>query len=440
MIFKIKILGLFLLFFPLVSFADLPLEKQKLEEDLEKQGTFLEKYDKTVWTDGVSTIRFRKLSSINYSGSTKKLTGYVFDGFLKKSNGNGDLYNDQGYFIIQNEIKDLKDLYEIKASEKHRYLKTGVNVRKTPSKSGIIVKTLNDGIVVKVLNKTNKRSTLSYINKETGQPVEIEGRWVKIETYSPTGHRQEKMGGSSWYFVNIVNKSDRNLECHMCGYKVIDENSLKLSFTEAGRGDFGPVNSYTHSFSINNGKMIEVESYINYGTEDSSEIIWAPIDSDPIYIKKIKKKNITMRVHAQSELDKNRKKYLIIGEEDNLRDKEYTKFRDLRWNFRSDTQIVKSPKNLHDFYYNGLIRFFRYKESKTAKVNDYQNSIIDLNKALELISKSSYPMKGKKKKIYYIIGLIKNNLNNIKGACDAWKKAADLGYHTAKKLIRENCD
>ena len=78
-----------LLFVPLVSFGQI---------------TFLKKYDKSLWTDGLSTISFRKLSSIKYSESTKEIKGYVFDGFLKKSAGNGKLYNDKGYFIIQDKI------------------------------------------------------------------------------------------------------------------------------------------------------------------------------------------------------------------------------------------------------------------------------------------------------------------------------------------------
>ena len=67
-----------LLFVPLVSFGQI---------------TFLKKYDKSLWTDRLSTISFRKLSSIKYSESTKEIKGYVFDGFLKKSAWNGNFYN-----------------------------------------------------------------------------------------------------------------------------------------------------------------------------------------------------------------------------------------------------------------------------------------------------------------------------------------------------------
>ena len=69
---------LFLLFFiPLVSFGQ--------TEKKNNSSTFLKKYHNTIWTDGISTIRFRKLSSIKYTESTQQIKGYVFDGFLKKS-------------------------------------------------------------------------------------------------------------------------------------------------------------------------------------------------------------------------------------------------------------------------------------------------------------------------------------------------------------------
>ena len=77
-------------------------EKVNDEED-EFDGvnlTFLEKYNNTIWTDGLKTLRFRKLSSIKHSESTKEIKGYVFDGFLKKSAGNGKFYNDKGLSLI----------------------------------------------------------------------------------------------------------------------------------------------------------------------------------------------------------------------------------------------------------------------------------------------------------------------------------------------------
>ena len=397
-----KTLRLLLLFVPLVSFG---------------QETFLEKYDNTVWTDGLSTIRFRKLSSIKYSESTKQIKGYVFDGFLKKSNGNGNLYNDKGYFIIQDKIENLKNIYDINA-------KSGLNVRESPSASGKIVDKLNYGIVVKVLSKTNNKLTINDINKETGQSIEIEGKWVEIETYSPTGHRQELFPDNnySWSFTNKVNEMNSNLECHMCGYKAIKENSFaNFSFIKEEKGDYGPTKYVSNSFSINNSKMIEVENYKNYTDEGSSETIWVPINSDSIYIDKIKgENNKVLKVYTQTELDSIAEMHYEI----NQIMMEENDFEELGSYFIYEANIIENPKNAVDFNHNGMIKFFS---------NEKSTAIVDFNKSIELNPDSANSL------IYFVRGLIKNDLN-IKGACDDWLKAAYLGFYSAKKMGRENCN
>ena len=85
--------NVFLLFFTPLVFIGQSVEKNNTS-------TFLEKYKNTTWTDGISTIRFRELSSIKYTESTQQVKGYVFDGFLKKNSGSVKLYVDQGLSLI----------------------------------------------------------------------------------------------------------------------------------------------------------------------------------------------------------------------------------------------------------------------------------------------------------------------------------------------------
>ena len=378
--------------------------------------TFLEKYNNTIWTDGSKILRFRKLSSIKYSESTKEIKGYVFDGFLKKSAGNGKLYNDKGYFIIQDKIENLKNIYDINA-------KSGLNVRESPSTSGKIVDKLEYGISVKILNKT-------------GEPFEVEGikgEWVEIKTYSPPfGHRQELFPDNQgmWAFTYKVDELFKYLECNMCGYKSINENVFnKLSFHKESVGDYGPVTSVTNTFSINNGKLIEVESYSEGGIESSSQTIWVPIDSDSIDIERIKDKNkIMVKEYTQKELDSisERKNEIreIAEEEFNLEEATY-------W-YLNEANIIENPKNAMDFYNNGMIKYIR--------LNEVNNSIEDLHKAIELngdknewISKDAYFYLGN------ILNFIDVSDEDFESACNYWKKAANLGMRIAEKLVREKC-
>ena len=405
--FIMKTLQLLLLFAPLVSFG---------------QETFLEKHDNTVWTDGSSTISFRKLSSIKYSELTKQIKGYVFDGFLKKSYGDINLYNDQGYFIISDSIQNLNNLYVINA-------KSGLNVRKAPSSSGEIITTLGYGIAVIIKSGQQYNNVDSFIindiDKDTGESIEVEGKWVEIETYSPTGHRQELFpdNNGSWSFTNKVDEMTRYLECHMCGYKAITENSSDaLSFIQEEKGDYGPTTYVSNSFSIDNSKMIEVRNHGNDTNEGSSETIWVSTRSDSDYIEKIKVKNKkVLKVNTQTELDSiaemNYEKNQIMMEEND--------FEELGNYFRYNANIKENPKNAVDYNHNGMVKFF--------KLNDKSSAIIDFNKSIEL-----NPGSANQFFCYFIRGLIKNDLN-IKGACDDWIKAADLGYYTAKKMFRENC-
>ena len=239
--------------------------------------TFLEKYNNTIWTDGISTIRFRKLSSIKHTESTKQIKGYVFDSFLKKSAGNGKLYNDKGYFVIQDKIENLKYIYDINA-------KSGLNVRESPSISGKIVDKLEYGISVKILKKTG----------ESFEAEGIKGEWVEIETYNPYGHRQHLFPDNDGrnFFVNEVSESNTYLDCEMCGYKKITQNIWDiLSVLDNVSNDFGDIEDSKNSFLINNNELIHTLEQGNPAGKVLVKSRFIPLSSDSIYIEEVKKEN-----------------------------------------------------------------------------------------------------------------------------------------------------
>ena len=253
-------------------------EKEATEKDFQKeQESFLEKYNNTIWTDGISTIRFRKLSSIKYTELTKQIKGYVFDGFLKKNSDNIKLYIDQGYFIIKDNIETIKNIYDINTVN-------GLGLREYPSMVGKIVDTLDYGISVKILNKT-------------GEFFEIDGKkgqWAEIETYNPYGHRQHLFPDNDGrtVFVNEVSELDTYLECHMCGYKKITQNIGDiLSVIDNVRNDFGDIESSKNSFLINNNELIHTLEQENPAGKVSVESRFVPLSSDSIYIEEVKKEN-----------------------------------------------------------------------------------------------------------------------------------------------------
>ena len=261
---------LFLLFFiPLVSFGQTAKKNNS--------STFLKKYHNTIWTDGISTIRFRKLSSIKYTESTKQIKGYVFNNFLKKSTDNISLYNDQGYFVIEDNIANIKNIYVIN-------LESGLNVIENPSTSGKIVDKLEYGITVKILNNSEESIEIDG----------VEGKWVEIETYNPYGHRQHLFpdNDGKTFFVNEVSKLTTYLECEMCGYKKITQNIGNiLSVLDNVRNDFGDIESSKNSFLINNNELIHTLEQENPAGKVSVKSRFVPLSSDSIYIEEVKKEN-----------------------------------------------------------------------------------------------------------------------------------------------------
>ncbi len=255
----------------------LQLFKLIIDEFDEVNPNFLQKYNNTIWTDGSKTLRFRKLSSIKHSESIKEIKGYVFDGFLKKSDGNGKLYNDKGYFIIQDKIENLKYIYDINA-------KSGLNVREIPSTSGKIVDKLEYGITVKILKKTG----------EFFEVEGIKGEWVEVETYNPSGERQHLFPDNDGrnYFVNEVSELDALLECEMCGYQRITKNEEDiLSYENLFRNDFGDIEGSENTFLINNNELIHNLEQGNPAGNILVKLRFIPLSSDSIYIEEVKKEN-----------------------------------------------------------------------------------------------------------------------------------------------------
>ena len=264
-----KKLLLLLLFIPLVSFG------QRAENN--NSSTFLEKYNNTIWTDGISTIRFRKLSLIKYTKSIKQIKGYVFDGFLKKTSGNIKLYIDQGYFIISDSFEKVKNIYDIN-------VESGLNVRENPSTSGKIVDKLEYGVTLKILNNS----------KESIEIDGLEGKWVEIETYNPYGHRQHLFPDNDGrtFFVNEVSELATYLECEMCGYKKIMQNIGDiLAIEDITRNDFGDIESSKNSFLINNNELIHTLEQANPAGKVSVKSKFVPLSSDSIYIEEVKREN-----------------------------------------------------------------------------------------------------------------------------------------------------
>ena len=59
-------------------------------------------------------------------------------------------------------------------------------------------------------------------------------------------------------------------------------------------------------------------------------------------------------------------------------------------------------------------------------------AINDLNKAIDIDPEY--------KVAYYNRGVTKYELKDLKGACEDWKKAAELGDEDAAELLKEHCE
>ena len=75
------------------------------------------------------------------------------------------------------------------------------------------------------------------------------------------------------------------------------------------------------------------------------------------------------------------------------------------------------------FYYRGFL-FLEYTEKFDSAISDFLRAI-------------EYEEDGD---IYYDLGLAKEKIGDLKGACIAWEKAAKFGYKDASELVSEKCN
>ena len=408
----------FLLFFtPIFSFG----------QGHNTSSTFLEKNKNTIWTDGIESITFRSLSSIEYRESKEPVVGYVFDGFLKKSTDNIKLFNDPGYFIIMDSVENTKNIYTINTE-------SGINVRDYPGSSGNIVGKLMNGIAVNILSETENMLTINDVDKETGESRKISGKWVEIETYSPlSGHRQEAFNGGSWFYTE--KGEDWSLfECHMCGYKAIKENTLnRLSFVSNVKGDYGPDIYSKHTFLVENDEMVEIKNYNDYNDQVSSKRIWVSINSNSVEIDRIKNIN-KPKEYSEKELDSISSRKMEVRA---LMDEEVV-IEETAYYFGNDAKLIEKPQSGGDFYNNGLVQLIRFQ--------NYKGAIEDLNTAIKINENQDdegKPLNWDKnlkewtKFAYFFRGIAKGTIYSF-GVRDDWEKAASLGLYLAKKAIRDN--
>ena len=377
-------------------------EKEAIDKDFQEQESFLKTHNNIIWTDGDETLLFRDLESINQTKSTKwveiskTIKGFVFDGFLKKNNGNIKLLIDQGYFIIKDNIETVNNIYDINTI-------SGLNLREIPSMAGKIVDTLDYGISLKILNKT-------------GEFFEIDGKkgeWVEIETYNPSGLFIKGDTDTE----NIYSKS---LECHMCGYQAIIENSKNLLKIEKGfRGDYGGATVDNYSFSISENELIYTESID--GMDSALSTKWVPINSDSILIEEIKKSNAKKKDLFLKKKTENAERQRASEALDNeyMEREEYINY------LLYGAPPIENPKDASDFYQLGMINVM----SDPLKAIEYFNKAIELNPD--------------HRDAFYERGLAKKSLN-IESACDDIIKAASFEDfympYSAKNFIKNHCE
>ena len=66
------------------------------------------------------------------------------------------------------------------------------------------------------------------------------------------------------------------------------------------------------------------------------------------------------------------------------------------------------------------------------KKGDFTGAIDDYTKLIQINCNDS--------DAFFNRAYVKNKVGDIKGACEDWKKAADLGDEEAEQLIKENCE
>ena len=377
-------------------------------------------FNNSIWTNGVSTVHIQTYKRIKTNDDIK-LRGYVFDGFLNRDYRSFNLYNDKGYFIWFDSVENQKNIMGVNAE-------SGLNVRDNPSTSGKIIGKLPNGVLLKILNKTDKSLTINDVHKKTGDVIKIEGNWVEVENYHPS---------NGFSMDNMEVNGELNLECHMCESQYIKEKSRdKVVIVKGFQGDYGSSTQETHSFNVINDELFYTEEYIN-GEGDVSELKtkWIPLNSDPTYLENIiefNRKNIEVFKEKKDQHDYNQS----LAEK---LDYEYDEFEEERRYFIYEKPPIENPTTAYDFYYLGMINIIsRYGMYNIPEYNDFNP---DKLKAIEYFNKS-IELDPNYHPSYFRRGLTKYLINQ-KDGCEDIKKALSfenfMSPATAQKFLRQNC-
>ena len=89
-----------------------------------------------------------------------------------------------------------------------------------------------------------------------------------------------------------------------------------------------------------------------------------------------------------------------------------------------------APNDFNKLKANNLEQIKSNFSTKFDK-SDYEGALKEINKLIKL--------NPKKWQYFHDRGLSKYRLGDMKGACEDWKKAAELGDDDAEKFLRENC-
>ena len=375
----------------------------------------------SIWTNGFSTVHIQTYKQIKINDD-KKLRGYVFDGFLNKDYKSFNLYNDEGYFIWFDSVENQKNIRGVNAE-------SGLNVRDNPSTSGKVIGKLANGVLLKILNKTDKSLTINDIDKKTGDVIKIEGNWVEVETYHPS---------NGFSMDNMEVNEELNLECHMCESQFVKEKSRgKVVIVKGFQGDFGNSTQETHSFTLVNDELYYTEEYIN-GEGEVSELKtkWIPLNSDPTYLENIiefNRKNTEVFKEKKDQDDYNQR----LAEE---LDYEYDEIEGEKRYLIYEKPPIVDPISASDFYHLGMINTI--SRDGMYNVPEYNDFNPDKLKAIEYFNKSIeldpnyYPS-------YFMRGLTKYSINQ-KDGCEDIKKALSfenfMSPATAQKFLKENCN
>ena len=388
-----------------------------------KKESFLKTNNNSIWTDGDDIFLFRDPEAINQLKSkqsdelNKKLKGFVFDGFLNKNNGNMKLFVDQGYIIIKDDIDTFKNVYTINAEN-------GVNLLDTPSVSGKVLDKLDNEISVRILNRSG----------EFFEVDGLKGQWVEVETYNPSG-----------LFIkddtDTENIYGNSLECHMCGYQVIIENSENYLKVEKGfNGDYGDATIDTFSFSISKDELIYTE-FID-GLDSPLSIKFVSLNSNSGLLKKIKKLNTKKKELFSKKKIENKQRQRVIE----LLDYEYDERQEFIKYLLFDAPPIKNPEDANDFYQLAMTNVIPGGRSEDMRggyhnVSDHMRFKPDLSKAIEYFDKA-IELNPVFSMAFYERGLTKESLS-IKSSCDDIIKALSLDDfsmpYSAEEFITNNC-